>query len=232
MNRFFGFPRSSDLEAVSEQWYCCEIGTEYLANDPINVSGLSDLMDACISTDAPTEVAFGAPESGHAHGNDIDPFAVLSPELRHLIIDQLPRASVANMRLVSRSFGQLPQSYFHRLIMAEKPWVWEVESLWGSRVDWHALWCSLKRADNGLQVAEQNRALQTDANDAERSTASEELSNPQVIEGADMKIQAIRTAGSLPSTGVTVLRGLRSRRRIWEDIEEIIRRFIALTEGR
>lgn len=61
-------------------------------------------------------------------GSHHDPFAYLPTEISHLILSYLPSADVANLRLVSRKFEQLPLSMFHWLIREEMPWLWEVWS--------------------------------------------------------------------------------------------------------
>ncbi|KAI7282514.1 hypothetical protein KC343_g1476 [Hortaea werneckii] len=49
VNRFEGMPRNPDVELVSEEWYSARPGTEYLAADPIDVPGLSTLIQSCLT---------------------------------------------------------------------------------------------------------------------------------------------------------------------------------------
>lgn len=60
--------------------------------------------------------------------SNLDPFASLPTELSHLILSYLPSSDIANLRLVSREFEQLPLSMFYSLISKEMPWLWEVWS--------------------------------------------------------------------------------------------------------
>ena len=74
-----------------------------------------------------------------------------------MIVDLLSRRDVANLRLASLSFVQLPQTYFHQLVKTEMPWVWEIESLQPNQIDGHELWRKLSAADGGPCKDEEER---------------------------------------------------------------------------
>lgn len=151
--RFDGFEERADVSLVGEQWYHAVPGTEYLAANPTESSQVVDLIESCIKP--ATDVVFSLlPSSGSAN----DPFQALSPELRMMLLDTLDRQDVANLRLSSKTFSQLPQTYFKQLIRDEMPWVWELHdtgSVSGSGgpakggIDWFTLWNKLSAADGG-----------------------------------------------------------------------------------
>ncbi|KAK4546215.1 hypothetical protein LTR36_002352 [Oleoguttula mirabilis] len=244
-DRFENFPHSSDVDVVDEQWYNCEPGTEYLAANSVDVPFLDGLIQSCIpeTTDV-GEVVFDAPErseSGH------DAFSPLSPEICQMLMGYLSRRDVANLRCVSGSFIQLPQTYFRQLIKTEMPWMWELAALRG--VDWYSLWCKLSVADGGAGLDENERKWLKDVPRLQYGKLHEELvaegkpmSNPgqsgfneewrqrhsAMKRAADAEIKAGYDAGMWPARSNHVLLGLRNRRRIWEDLEEIMRRIAAL----
>lgn len=129
------------------KWHSPIAGTEYLAANPVNIPGLETLIENC--EDAASDVVFSQlPESSPSAR---DPFQLLSPELRIMLLDLLESKDVANLRLCSKVFSQLPRSYFRRLIRREMPWVWEIDDLQASRrsIDWYSLWNRLAVADGG-----------------------------------------------------------------------------------
>ncbi|CAJ2505972.1 Uu.00g001020.m01.CDS01 [Anthostomella pinea] len=238
--RFMDFPRRCDVDEVSEQWHNCVPGTEYLASDPLHVSGLEDMLTSCedeIST--ATDVVFEARVSA---SDGSDPFVQLSPELRHMLFPYLDRSDVANMRLASRGFGQLPQTYFHQLISFDMPWLWEVEFMKDKIMDWHALWRKLSAADGGSDVddkerkrwhdtlAEKYAGLQEEVNRESLAYASVEWFKrwDTIHDEALAETEAIDEVGMWPARKTGELRGLRNRRRIWGDLEEIMRRIARL----
>lgn len=165
-----------------------------------------------------------------------------------MLLGYVSRAEVGNLRLASRSFSQLPQAYFRHLIEDEMPWAWEIEVLKVRSVDWHDLWCKLSVADGGANMDSKERQwlkevplkrfnrLQDELG-AKGKTLMENSSEfwaewkeryPNVKAEADAEIKAGYDAGMWPPRRSGVLLGLRNRRRIWEDTEEIVRRIKAL----
>lgn len=57
--------------------------------------------------------------------NAHDSFMILSLELRLQILSSLTSKDIANLRLATPCFRQLPISFFHTLINKEMPWLWE-----------------------------------------------------------------------------------------------------------
>ncbi|KAK5174727.1 uncharacterized protein LTR77_001809 [Saxophila tyrrhenica] len=159
-NRFDDFQETLDLQLVVHQLHRHVPGTEYMVAHPHDVEGLNDLIDRCtINGAAHTDAVF---ENSDDKAHVADPFASLPPELRLMLLLQLERTDVTNLRLVSRSFQQLPQKYFHNLITTEMPRVWEIDNQEPGTINWHQLWCALSAADGGAGVDELVRAWVTD----------------------------------------------------------------------
>ncbi|TKA59198.1 hypothetical protein B0A55_11625 [Friedmanniomyces simplex] len=233
-NRFKDFPESPDLTAVSEQWYDCVPGTEYLTSNPLQVQGLSELIETCErDTNQVSDVVLD-PGRDFSHVDDV--LAILSPELRHLLLHHLGRRDVANLRLASSSFRQLPQVYFHRIVETKMPWVWELDNFKGRRMDWYTLWRKLSAANGGAGIDEQERnwrrqvPLQKYAKARETLGANDRMDGRECRREADAEIKAGYEAGMWPprASDAMQLRGLRNRRRSLEDLQEIFRRIAAL----
>jgi hypothetical protein len=58
-----------------------------------------------------------------------DPFRTLPNELINMVLFQLMPKDITNIRLVSRSFHQLPGYLFIHLIKRHMPWFWEADKL-------------------------------------------------------------------------------------------------------
>lgn len=228
----------SQLTGTTPRYYH-EPGTEYLAANPVEIPGLSDIFDD--GKGWRDELVF---DESTASSPADDPFAALSAELRLALLNLLDTRDVANLRLSSRPFRQLPQSYFRRLVLDEMPWVWEVSSLADPArdTDWHQLWLRLCGADGGVCKDEEERSWLRDVRARALQRVQDELKakgwdwgNPEFHEKVqaeapdydDQAREEIREAyasGRWPGKKATELKGLRNRRRVWRDVEEILRR--------
>jgi hypothetical protein len=244
--RFDGFPQPTDLGIVLQDEYECHPGTEYLAADPMNIPGLDELIKAG-SEGRVSDVAFSPPRTA---SKTRDVFSTLPIELRRTIAELLPRKDVANLRIASANFTELPQSYFHHLIKTEMPWVWEIEDLHASEVNWYGLWRKLCTADGGSYEDEKKRVWArrhlkkvTDRAKAEVERQGRERENSEwvkllgaAIEKAKEEVmnvfKILNRQGVWPDKKATELRGLRNRRRIYCDIERILTRIQVLQEMR
>ncbi|KAI7167164.1 hypothetical protein KC319_g1909 [Hortaea werneckii] len=248
-SRFVGMPSNPDVKLVSEQWYSARPGTEYLAADPVDVPGLSTLIHNCLVKEGDVcESVFDACEHTTDKAEHYDPFTRLPPELQQILLEQLSRQDVANLRLVSPIFKQLPQTYFRHLVETEMPWLWEVSDLPKHRIDFYRLWCRLHEADGGSQQdlherqwLEQTPRKKLDAlrNEIESELESKRMSAippprtwfyaefnkraPKLRHEAEAEIQAGYENGMRQRKPANVLLGLRNRRRIWQDVEIIVR---------
>ena len=157
--RFTGFDERNDMLRVRGRWHQHIPGTEYLAANPIVIPKLTRLIQSCAN--ASSDVVFSQLISS-APTQDL--FASLSPELRIMVLESLGPRDVANLRLSSREFSQLPQAYFKHLIKKEMPWVWEAHDtqfglgLLKRGIDWFALWTRLCDSDGGDCADEKRRA--------------------------------------------------------------------------
>lgn len=235
-SRFEGLSNTFDCNFVNDQLYRCEPGTEYLVADPCHIKGLSALLGSCTTGEQADTIS----EMDQAQPSTSDPFASLPPELQLMILLQLGRVDVANIRLASRTFKQLPQAYFNHLVRTEMPWVWEIDDIRPGTIDWYKLWCALSAADGGSGLDEKERewlelspkydwdrvmaylsipeaaryGLHTLGPEKQRPTYKDIASISEIMEQR-------RAAGKhLPKP--TQIHGLRNRRRIYKDVLQIL----------
>lgn len=155
---FDDFEERKDVTLVGEQYYRHVPGTEYLAANPVDIPDLTRLLESRLQRSS--DVVF---KPLVASASVEDPFQVLSPELRAMLVELLPSTDVANLRLSSKAFSQLPQTYFKHLIRQEMPWVWELQDTNSGSgpncgVDWFAMWNDLSIQDGGNCMDEERRA--------------------------------------------------------------------------
>ena len=204
----------------------------------MHVNGLNELIASCgRSGDVASDVVF---EQGRTVASNQDVFANLSSELIQMLTTYLDRRDVGNLRLVSSSFRQLPQIYFRRLVETEMPWLWELATVDTRKLDWYTLWCKLFAADGGSyldvkerewlhRIPDEHRARMTD--DVGPSNTEERRARwAKVQKEIEAELKAGYEAGMWPRSNEdgVALKGLRNRRRIWNDLEEILRRIAAL----
>lgn len=246
--RFDGLPQPTDLGIVLEyvmskanlspMEYSCQPGTEYLATDPMSVPGLESLIQSG-SEGRTSDIVFKLPKD---EPPTPDVFSKLPIELRRMIAEALPSKDFGNLRIASAAFTEVPQSYFHNRIKREMPWVWEIDSLPlpANEVNWFGLWTKLASADGGSYEDEKKRVwarrqLRQLKDRVERMIDGEETGENQ----AGMYEQAMESGKehimkqfrALKDVGMwkndkkaTELRGLRNRRRIYCDVEEMLTR--------
>lgn len=177
---FVDFPRDPAVRTSSEQFWRHQPGCEYLVANPIDVPGLSQLLKPPTSSadknvtfdwnkkphNSPTECYGTSPSTSNSIK---DTFSKLSAEITSMILDHLGSKDIANLRLATPVFRQLPAILFRRLFLEDMPWLFEAKDLDVASVDWYDWYCRWK-------------------------------------------------------FGQVDLKGLRNRRRIWRDVEEIVRK--------
>lgn len=204
----------------------------------MDVPRLQQLLDEC--SERQSETVFRAPSDTEISNHD--PFTALSAELRATLLERLEIGDVANLRLASRSVRQLPQSYFHHLILREMPWIWELRSSELQRPDWYALWNALSATDGGSRKDEAERTWLKEVRRAALARIQNDLKQrglawgdkeyfetmktraPDYDEKAGREIREAYASGKWPGRKPTEINGLRNRRRVWECVEEILRR--------
>ena len=166
-----------------------------------------------------------------------------------MAMEHLSIQDVANLRLASSSFTQLPQSYFHHLVRSEMPWVWEIESLPPNQVDWYSLWCELTKADGGSCANEREREYVKKCKEQIYKAARKDLRErgatyiqpyhkdfqdalERANERAEVKLDSTYNFRGQAWPKKTEVRGLRNRRRIYGHVEEILRRVSMLPTDR
>ncbi|KAI7122572.1 hypothetical protein KC316_g18109 [Hortaea werneckii] len=241
-SRFEGMPRNPDVDLVTEKWYSARPGTQYLAAGPGDVPGLSTLIQSClVERGVVCESVFDASEHMAESAGRSEPFSRLPSELQQILLEQISRQDVANLRLVSPAFKQLPQSYFRHLVETEMPWLWEISDLPKHLIDFYRLWCRLHEADGGSQQDLQEREWLTQTPRRKLDALRDELEPrtgfsaewderaPTLEEEAKAEIQAGYESGMWLRKPTNVLLGLRNRRRIWQDLDVIVRMISELT---
>jgi hypothetical protein len=189
----------------------------------------------------PRNGAFDVP-AYHGMG---DVFDKLPLELRLQVVSYLPSSNIANLRLSSRAFRQLPIFLWRDLLLTEMPWLWEV---WSDEAPY--IWAI---TTHGVVVAHEKteEEIQVWHNHA-RTVIKQEM--PEIFDYWDADVQQMlsKRVGVLEAaradalskmvTGLPVtntnwyklytditrnwkdLKGLQNRKRIWSDIERIVRR--------
>ena len=70
-----------------------------------------------------------------------DPFSGLAAEITIMVLDHLESKDIANLRLATPVFRQLPTILFRRLFLEDMPWLIEVKELDVASVDWYDWYC-------------------------------------------------------------------------------------------
>ncbi|KAL5042866.1 hypothetical protein BDW71DRAFT_132314 [Aspergillus fruticulosus] len=193
-----------------------ELGSDYgyTVTNPFFVPRLLELIDKAANansnsntTPAPSEAPPALKRTTHK-----DPFTALPPEVRSMILTHLPSKAIHNLRFVSSSFEHLPNSLWKRILQEDMPWVWEV---WSS--DPPHFWATVSQQD-----IEKHR--KEDSVPGHTIDVQARISNPP-------------WAWKIPPHNTTdwhmlyedikretrEIRGLRNRRRIWRNLEVVVK---------
>lgn len=111
----------------SERWLH-QIGTEYLAADPCYAPSLipalcQQIYYRPIQHDAAYDESMLVADST----NSFDLFCTLPRDLHYLLLDKLSSKDIANLRLASRAFVQLPNSIVKKKVKEDFPWFYEID---------------------------------------------------------------------------------------------------------
>jgi hypothetical protein len=252
---FHNFPRDSAVSRGQEQWWSHDPGSEYLAANPIFIPALTPLLRSAVREEpsfSAQDGAFSSSELDRAFESSTrhdalsaatsqDPFMRFPPELTCSIIKYIRSRDIANLRLASRAFRQLPISLWHGLLREEMPWLWEV---WSD--DAPSFWATtsvpqLKAAQTArveyqcqLQVyrdviREEMPWMWKEWCDAEPPYSDVTLKDAALlVASTSIKLPRAQTNWYQLHRDITAhwgeLKGLQNRRRIWKDVEEIISR--------
>ncbi|KAF7590767.1 hypothetical protein BBP40_002383 [Aspergillus hancockii] len=238
---FHEFPRDGDVLSAQEQFWLHEPGKEYLAANPLYIPNLPPLLLAAIKEDEdftssirafdpsrPKESSVTTLETAH---QSTDPLLSLPNEIRLMVVEYLGSRDIANLRLVSRAFHQLPVSLWYRLVREEMPWLWEA---WeeGECAHTPSFWTAATA--NEIHALSQistryMMVLGEEYPDGELGSEAIEKMVPLTPEvPPQIKLPRGKTNWYELYTEIkrnwSDLKGLRNRKRIWEDVEEIITR--------
>ena len=137
-NRHDYFPNRIVMNG-SEVCWRHEPGREYLVANPIKIPGLQQLLKPPESR-ASKRVVFGSSDGlDHFQVENLptpssiptatqDLFSVLPAEITSIILNFLGPKDIANLRLATPVFRQLPTALFRRLFWEEMPWLFEVKN--------------------------------------------------------------------------------------------------------
>jgi hypothetical protein len=76
--------------------------------------------------------------------NHFDGFMKLPSELRYEILNSLSSRDIANLRVVTPAYRQLPVILFRTLVRQEMPWLFEAETMPIGNTDWFMLYKMVK----------------------------------------------------------------------------------------
>jgi len=241
----YSFPRDPDVTRSSEQWWEHLDGMEYLAANPLLIPGLAPILRSAIHMEASFTAEAGAFEVAKTvpDSDSSDPFITLPQELKFSILRFLHSRDIANLRFVSRAYRQLPIYVFRHLLEEEMPFLWEV---WND--DDPYFWATV--SPEGLKEDAAAREKIREEGESIRAVITRDL--PELNDTITEAVQEILDARPDPImyhytkalekvvcglprentnwyevyVGIARanLKGLRNRKRIWKDLEEIITR--------
>lgn len=245
---FHSFPRHPAVESAQGQsWVHCQ-GDEFLAANPCFVPGLEALLLSAQCLKGPGHADSGLiPTAVSTAANPTDPFSRLPGEIRMFILLQLGFKDIANLRLTSRNFLQLPKSLFYELALRDWPWLYEAWSslpisYWATSTQAEE---EKKHRDRQDRVTALRRAI--DILESEAVDSGNPNANDTAIEAVEAELDALLDIphATRPATPTILLKraetdwyrlhteigrnweklqGLQNRRRIWDDCQEILNR--------
>ena len=119
-------PHHPAVSCGQDQWWNHEIGHEFLVANPLHIPALRDILEGSARAEPDFDVRdcpFKTNLTSPVHEGDA--FSGLPEEIRDMILQPLGSKDIANLRLASSSFRQLPNTLWYRLIREEMPWLWE-----------------------------------------------------------------------------------------------------------
>ncbi|OBT71306.1 hypothetical protein VF21_09944 [Pseudogymnoascus sp. 05NY08] len=117
-----------DVDCCKEQCWQHFPDSEYLVANPIFIPGFRDICENALQIDKDFDVQRSAFSQRGWHRKQLgsaDPFLRLPTELVQNVVSYLNSREIASIRLASHAFEHLPISLWHRLILAEMPFIYE-----------------------------------------------------------------------------------------------------------
>lgn len=198
--KFYNFPRNSDVGFADEQWWLHLLGAEYFAANPCFVPELQSIVaQTHLDNLSRTQSRIGEDggDSSNAAGDlSKDMFLRLPPEIKYEIVFLLSLTDASNLCHASRAFKELPQSLFYDQVLHEMPWFYEA-------------WSDLTYSHWATTTAQALKKRQVPTQSVTVQPVSRNGTNWQSL------------GGILERAQITVP-GLRNRARIWRDCQEIL----------
>lgn len=158
----------------------------------------------------------------------VDFLRSLPLDIRLLLVDYLGPADIANLRMASRAFTELPNGVWYRLLREEMPWLWEV---WNGPESTHvpSPWTVMTANEVKVLYKQRKRYLSILGDEYKPTDKILDylLPLPHVVPD-QMQLPRDKTDWHRLYVWIMCswpkLKGLRNRKRIWEDVEDIIQR--------
>jgi hypothetical protein len=223
---FHEFPRIADVLEGQEQWWEHVPGKEYLAANPLYVPGLPALLQDAAEEDASLDYERSF-TSLPGTGERADCLSALPLDLRLHIVSFLDSTDLTNLRAASRTFTTLPNGVWYRLVRQDMPWLFEA---WDEEIQHTpSFWTTMTA--NEIQYVDNVRQRYSNILQNEHMTQDgildDLMARPRDVPD-QVKLPRATTNWHKVYTQIKAnwdrLKGLQNRQRIWEDVEEILRR--------
>ena len=238
-----------------EQWWIHNSGDAWLAANPVVVPGLPARFEAALRCDTDKK-SVNTMRPGYS--SDKDPLVKLPRELVDAILGFLIPKDVASLRLAG-GLTYLPLSHWRNVFREEMPWIWEMwddvePSIWAT-LSYGAMRAEIEKRKVLSKRLEEDHELyktiiledmpevweaykndhpwlQMDSSKFKELDLSNLPTFPTYETISAMRHDEINWCRAFYeiSTWEDEVKGLRNRKRIWEAVEEIIRRIIAYRE--
>ena len=213
-------------------------GDEWLAANPVLIPGLPSFLHSTLRQ---------SQSSVEKYPTQKDPFAKLPRELNDAVFKLLSPVDIASLRLASYA-THLPLVHWRQVIQEDMPWLWEIwdkekPSFWVT-TSFSALKAEQKRKE---ETEEQRQRYRTvigedmpeiwDIMCQDRPWLTEEYAVGPGASYANLGDSVPDLSAITSAEGINwcrlyyelkshweELKGLKNRQRIWEDVEEILRR--------
>ena len=95
-------------------------------------------------------------------------FMKLPAELRYIILNNLSSKDIANLRIVSPAFRQLPVILFRKLLLEDMPFLFEAEDMPVGNTDWFHLYKMVKGCWQDLKGLRNRKRIWRDVSEVVR----------------------------------------------------------------
>ena len=232
----YAFPHGPAVKKLQDQTWICQPSYEWVMANALYVPGLQDLFKSCTDESADISPRVGALDTAHDQIARIscahDPLCDVPLEIRDELLSYLGSAGIANLRLASRAFTHLPISLWRRLVIKEMPWLWEawsdaIPSYWATKYATETI--IHQQLDHyEYDDLEERKLTLLPIQWAEDEARYDETTKKPLSRGDSLVLPKHGTNWyklfvALKGPEKDLDKGLRNRRRIWRDVEEIVK---------